>query len=330
MKLCTFSIATPVGIQRRLGIVTEAGIGDASALRIACLERTLPRAAAARVGAAQVPANMLAFIASGPTATQWLAEALESVLPRGIESTSNGMRTVYRDDQIVLLAPVPRPTGIANFSVWPSHSQNAAALGITLPSVAANDEIKPYWKGNPDTVVGPNTVLECPSYADDIDVECEFGCVVGIGGRDMNVEQARCAIAGYTILNDVSARRVQALEMKTGRGPAKGKDFDTGNVMGPWLVTPDEIGDPRQLRMSLHINGQEMSACDTKSMVWDFAEMLSYMSTCQTIQPGQVISAGCYAGGSAHEVGRTLLAGDRVEMRISRIGSLINTIGGKR
>ena len=330
MKLCTISLATPLGEMRRVGLSTSQGIADATHLRAAFLERSLPAAAALRVATAQTPPDMVALIGSGPVAMQWLAEALEEVVRRGIETTLAGAQIFYRGDQARLLAPVPRPAGIANFSVWPSHSQNAASLGISLTAASADSEVKPYWKGNPDSVVGPDTVLECPPFADAIDVECEFGCVVGLGGRDLDVSTARAAIAGYTILNDVSARRVQMLEMKSGRGPSKGKDFDTGNVMGPWLVTPDELGDPRGLHMSLHINGEQMSSCPTSGMIWDFAEMLSYMSTAQTIQPGQVISAGCYAGGSAHEVGRTLVPGDRVEMRISGIGGLVSVIGGKR
>jgi 2-keto-4-pentenoate hydratase/2-oxohepta-3-ene-1,7-dioic acid hydratase in catechol pathway len=152
---------------------------------------------------------------------------------------------------------------------------------------------------------------------------------VGVGGRDLDLAQAGRAIAGYTILNDVSARDIQRVEKKAGRGPSKGKDFDGGNVMGPWLVTPDEVGDIRSLRCSLHINGEEVSGQGSEAMVWDFAEMLSYLSLGQTIYPGQIISGGCYPRGSALDLDRTLHPGDRIELRISRIGSLHCRIGPK-
>jgi len=158
-------------------------------------------------------------------------------------------------------------------------------------------------------------------------VECELVCVVGTGGKDLDLKAAERAIAGYTIVNDASVRDIQREEMKTGRGPSKGKDFDTGNGMGPWLVTRDEIGDPRSLHLSLHINGKQVSESSAQGMVWSFPEMLSYLSMGQTVFPGQVISAGCYSGGSAMDLGLHLSPGDRVEFRISGIGSLRCTIG---
>ncbi|GAA5233157.1 fumarylacetoacetate hydrolase family protein [Verticiella sediminum] len=330
MKLCTFSVATPLGPLVRTGVVTDMGVIDAAAARSAFLERSLPMAAAARVGEAQVPADMLALIGSGPQTMEWLKEAVEAAVASGRETAMKGMRMVHALADVHLLAPVPRPAGIANFSVWPAHSADAAKRGVTLTAASADAAVKPYWKGNPDSVVGPGTTLEVPPYADTIDVECEFGCVVGLGGRDLDRPGAERAIAGYTILNDVSARAVQLVEMKSGRGPSKGKDFDTGNAMGPWIVTPDELGDPKALTMSLVVNGEVLSTCPTSGMVWDFPEMLSYLSIGQTVPPGQVISAGCYAGGSARECGRVMRPGDRVELRISGIGSLNSTIGTRQ
>jgi 2-keto-4-pentenoate hydratase/2-oxohepta-3-ene-1,7-dioic acid hydratase in catechol pathway len=214
-----------------------------------------------------------------------------------------------------------------NFSVWPAHSASAASLGIELAANTAEALVKPYWKGNPDAVVSPGTTLHRPPYADVLDVECELVCIVGVGGRDLDHAAASRAIVGYSIMNDVSARERQSAEMKFGRGPSKGKDFDNGYPLGPWIVTADELGDPKELRMSLFVNGVERSACDTSGMIWDFAEMLSYLSSGQTVHPGSVISGGCYPGGSAHEVGIHLQPGDQVEMRISKIGGLVNTIG---
>ena len=327
MKLCTFSVETPLGPVARTGVATAHGIVDAAAARAAFLARRLPAEAARRVGEAQVPADMLALIGSGPQAMEWLAEAIEAVVGTGRDAAPHGRRIIHDMRAVRLLAPVPRPAGIANFSVWPAHSADAATRGVTLTPARADAAVKPYWKGNPDSVVGPDTVLPVPPYADTIDVECEFGCVVGLGGRDLDRAGAERAIAGFTILNDVSARDVQLVEMKSGRGPAKGKDFDAGNVMGPWIVTPDELGDPKALTMSLVVNGEVLSSCPTAGMVWDFPEMLSYLSIGQTVRPGQVISAGCYAGGSARECGRVMKPGDRVELRISGIGSLNSIIG---
>lgn len=328
MKLCTYEMQTGIGPVRRTGVVTAAGIVDAAAARAAFLEATLPAAAAARVGAAQCPVDMLELIGAGQQVLDWLAEAAEFVTRTGRTTTGGGVPIVHAGDAVRLLAPVPRPPGIANFSVWPAHSANAATRGVHLTPAAAGAAVKTYWKGNPDSTVGTDTVLRIPAYADMVDVECEFAAVVGTGGRDLDRAAAERAIVGYTILNDTSARDIQLVEMKSGRGPSKGKDFDTGNVQGPWIVTRDEM-DPKAQTMALVVNGEVLSSCETAGMVWEFAEMLSYMSTSQTIYPGQIISAGCYAGGSAREVNRVLKEGDVVEMRITGIGALRSIIGGK-
>jgi 2-keto-4-pentenoate hydratase/2-oxohepta-3-ene-1,7-dioic acid hydratase in catechol pathway len=330
MRLGSFSVATPLGAMRRVGMDTEAGVVDATAARIALLERNgLPRAAAERVGGAQVPPDMVEIIGAGAPAMEWLREAVEAVLTHGQAATASGQTVLHRPEDITLLAPVPRPPGIANFSCWPAHGAAGAARGSSLRPAEEGSGILPYWKGNPDSVVGPHTVLEPPPYEGELDVECELVCIVGTGGRDLDRVAAARAIAGYTIVNDTSARSRQWLEMKTGRGPAKGKDFDGGNVMGPWLVTPDEVGDVRGLRLSLHVNGEELSSADSAGMSWDFEEMLSYLSQGQTIRPGHVISAGCYHGGCGKDLDRSFKPGDVVELRISRIGALVNRIGGR-
>ena len=327
MKLGSFEIATPLGAVRRVGVQHAAGVVDATAARIAFLEKSLPAAAAERVGTAQVPPDMIALLGSGAPALDWIAEAIEAVLARGQEATSRGQRIVHAEADIRQIAPVPRPPGVANFSAWPAHTAAGAAKGFNLKAAEEGTGVMPYWKGNPDSYVGPGTVLEFPPYADELDVECELVCIVGTGGRDLDHAAAARAIAGYTIVNDVSARDIQRAEMKTGRGPSKGKDFDTGNVMGPWIVTCDEAGDPRGLHLSLHINGEQLSESDATGMMWDFPQMLGYLSCGQTVHPGQVISSGCYAGGSALDLDRHLKPGDLVELRISKIGSLINRIG---
>ena len=329
MKLCTFEVACATGPVQRVGVVTEAGIVDATAARIALLEQTLPLSAAVRVGNAQVPPDMIGLIGSGATGLDWVREAVEQVLRRGQAANGAGQQLLYAQPSVKLLAPVQRPPNIANFSVWPEHSATAAAKGFSVVANTAEARVKPYWKGNPDSIVGPDAVLQFPPYATELDVECELVAVVGTGGKDLGVEAAHQAIVGYTIMNDVSAREIQMIEKKGGRGPSKGKDFDGGNVLGPWIVTSDEVGDVRKLHVSLHVNGRELSGRDTGSMLWDFGEMLSYVSLGQTVHPGQIISGGCYPKGSAMDLDCKLSPGDRVELRISKIGSLFCQLGQK-
>lgn len=327
MKLATFEVATAVGPIQRVGVSHALGLIDATAARIAWNERRMSAAAAERIGRAQVPPHMLDLIATGDTVFDWIAESVEEMTRAGVTRTHGGIPLVHAEGSFRLLAPVPRPAGVANFSVWPAHTEASAAHGFNLKRASEESGIKPYWKGNPDSYVGTDSVLEYPPYAKELDVECELVCIVGTGGKDLDVAAAERAIAGYTIVNDASVRDMQREEMKTGRGPSKGKDFDTGNGMGPWLVTRDELGDPRTLTLSLHVNGKQVSESSGAGMVWTFPEMLSYLSLGQTVLPGQVISGGCYAGGSAMDLGLVLAPGDRIEFRISRIGSLRCTIG---
>lgn len=329
MKLATFAVTTPLGERRRIGVVTDEGVMDATAARIALLERGLPAAAAARIGAAQVPPDMIELIAMGEPGLDFVREAVAAARERGQDATASGAAIRHAMDAVRLLAPVPRPPGIANFSCWPGHQKASAERGSSLKPAEQGSGILPYWKGNPDSYVGPGAMLRPPSYAEEIDIECEFVAIVGTGGRDLDREAARRAIIGFTIVNDTSARQRQMLEMKTGRGPAKGKDFDGGNVMGPWIVTRDEMTDPRAQRLSLVVNGEELSAASSAEMSWDFEDMLGYLSLDQTVKPGHVLSAGCYHKGCGLDLGRSWKPGDVVELRVSGIGALVNTIGAR-
>jgi 2-keto-4-pentenoate hydratase/2-oxohepta-3-ene-1,7-dioic acid hydratase in catechol pathway len=329
MKLATFALATPLGEQRRLGVVTGEGMIDATAARIAWQERRLPAAAAARIGAAEVPPDMLALIEMGEAGLALVAEAVAAVQGHGQDMTAGGIAIRHDMAALRLLAPVPRPPGVANFSCWPAHQKAGAERGSSLKPAEEGSGILPYWKGNPDSYVGTGSTLRPPPYSDgsDIDIECEFVAIVGPGGRDLTGEAARRAIIGYTIVNDGSARSRQMLEMKSGRGPAKGKDFDGGNMMGPWIVTRDEMPDIHAQRLSLVCNGEELSSAGSDEMSWDFEDMLAYLSSGQSIQPGHVLSAGCYHKGCGFDLGRRWLPGDLIELRVSGIGALVCIIG---
>ena len=137
-----------------------------------------------------------------------------------------------------------------------------------------------------------------------------------------DVADVRPAI-GPTNIN----RENQNREMQLGLGPTKGKDADSSNVMGPWLVTADEVGDPQGLRMSLSVNGTELSSYNTSQMAWGFADLVSYLSRGQTLRPGHIVTSGCYPGGSALDLGTRLDRGDEVSLSIEKLGVLTNTIG---
>jgi len=328
VKLCTFEISTQLGSMRRVGIVTGQGILDATAARIALLEKDLSASAAARVGAAQVPPDMLELIGSGERALDWLREALDWARSSGQESTGNGASLWHAPQSVRLLAPIPRPPGIACFVTWSAHVEDSREKGFTMLNFPPRGgEMRAYYKANPDAVEAPGTTITRPSYAAEMDVECEMAAVVGVGGRDLSLEKARSAIIGYTIFNDVSYRDIQRKEMAFGLGPTKGKDADHSNVLGPWLVTADEVGDPQNLSMSFSVNGKTISSYHTSNMAWGFADLVAYLSRGQTLHPGQVVTSGSFPGGSGLDANLPLETGDCVAMSIEKLGTLMSTLG---
>lgn len=226
-----------------------------------------------------------------------------------------------------LLAPL-RPRSLRDFLGFEGHLQGAyAGLGRDIP--AEWYEVPAYYKGMPDTVIGPDTEIPWPPYVAELDHELELAAVIGREVRDVAPADAEGAIFGYTIWNDLSARDIQRLEVPVGLGPGKAKDWDGANVLGPCLVTADAFN-AGAARMSVRINGETWGESSTAEMHHSFADMIAYASQAQTLYPGEVIGSGTATGGSGLELGRRLRAGDLVELEITGIGILRNTIGQRR
>lgn len=116
------------------------------------------------------------------------------------------------------------------------------------------------------------------------------------------------------------------MEARGRLGPAKGKNFEGSNALGPWLVTPDEIGDPRGLKAEVRVNGEPRGSGDTGEMLFSFEEILAYVSQDETIHGGELFGSGCVGNCSGLELGRFLEHGDTVELEVERIGVLRNTV----
>jgi 2-keto-4-pentenoate hydratase/2-oxohepta-3-ene-1,7-dioic acid hydratase in catechol pathway len=225
-----------------------------------------------------------------------------------------------------LLAPL-RPRSLRDFLAFEGHLRNAyAALGRDIP--AEWYEVPAYYKGMPDTVVGPDVELPWPAHTDELDHELELAAIIGRRVRDVRREDAAGCIFGYTIWNDLSARDVQRREGAVGMGPGKAKDWDGSNVLGPCIVTADEL-DASDAPMRVRVNGELWGEDTTAHMHHAFADMIAYASQGQTLYPGEVFGSGTAAGGSGLELGRRLQEGDVVALEIEGIGVLRNTIGRK-
>ena len=261
-------------------------------------------------------------------------------------STSGALPT-YDLTQVQLLAPVSRPNSLRDCMAFEGHLINCTRTVVRwkLPPAVTLDRwcqrafgrgfLRPprvwyqrpvYYKGNPDAVVGHDAAVRWPAYTDRLDFELEFGIFIGKRGRDISEEAAADHIAGYAIFNDFSARDVQLSEMQGRLGPAKGKDFDTSNAIGPWLVTRDEIPDARNLTMTARVNGDVWCEANSGDMHYSFEEIIAYISRDETLHPGDFIGAGTAPGGCGLELDRWLQPGDVVELEVERLGTLRNRV----
>jgi 2-keto-4-pentenoate hydratase/2-oxohepta-3-ene-1,7-dioic acid hydratase in catechol pathway len=223
-----------------------------------------------------------------------------------------------------LLAPL-RPRSLRDFLAFEGHMKQALGrLGRPIPDEWY--EVPAYYKGMPDTVIGPDEEVPWPAWIERLDHELELGAVIGRRCKDVAGGEAGDCIFGYTIWNDLSARDVQARELPIGMGPGKAKDWDGSNVLGPCLVTADEL-DAADLRMRVSVNGELWGEDTTASMHWSFGDMIVYASRSQTLHPGELLGSGTATGGSGLELDRRLEPGDVVELEVEGIGVLRNRIG---
>ncbi|GAC1551806.1 MAG: hypothetical protein PVS3B3_15960 [Ktedonobacteraceae bacterium] len=235
-----------------------------------------------------------------------------------------GIRTFVT--QARLLAPL-RPRSMRDFLAFEGHLQNAMVrLGRPIPQEWY--DVPAYYKGMPDTVIGPEDEIPWPMYTSKLDHELELAAIIGKRGKDITKAEALSYVFGYTIWNDVSARDVQTRELPVNMGPCKAKDWDGSNVLGPCIVTADEI-DAANVRMVVRINGEVWGEDTSAHMHHTFADMIAYASQAQTLYPGELFGSGTAARGSGLEQDRWLKEGDVVEMEIEGIGILRNRVGKK-
>jgi len=246
-----------------------------------------------------------------------------------------------------LLAPVPNPTSCRDGYAFRQHVA-AARRNRGVPMIPEFDQYPIFYFTNHNAIQGPGEIVCMPDHFQKLDFELEIAIVIGKKGRNILAKDADEYIAGFMIMNDMSARTLQMEEMLLNLGPAKGKDFST--VIGPWLVTPDElaqhlvpakaghVGNNYNLSMKCWVNGQEVSQGNVADMDWTFAEIIERCAYGVDILPGDVIGSGTVGTGCFLELNGTKLLndpnaqtqwlqdGDIVEMEIAGLGMLSNTI----
>lgn len=325
MKFCTFEIATPLGPVQRVGAAVGTQVVDLAAAYYAWLTETeqASPAGAARQAAALIPTDMVHLLENGDTGMTACQQALEYA--SGAQPECVGVRLCYAAGDVRLRAPVPRPPMLRDCMCFEGHLRDSySQLDRPMPSEWYETPV--YYKGNIAAISGPEDDVIWPGNSRIMDFEVELAAVIGRRARNIAPEAAERYIAGYTILNDFSARDVQKQEMAVGLGPAVGKDFDGSNVLGPWLVTPDELGTPGQRRFAARVNGETWVDVRNPVAYWPLADMIAYISRTQTLSPGDVIAWGTIPGGCGLEHGRYLRDGDVVELEVEGIGVLRNRV----
>ena len=214
-------------------------------------------------------------------------------------------------------APITRPHQILCIGL--NYSDHAAETGAAVP-----DEPIMFTK-SPNTLVGPNDDVRIPRGSTKLDYEVELGMVISSRTSYLDtVEQARSAIAGYLVVNDVSER---AFQIERGSQWSKGKSAETFNPAGPWLVTPDEIDDVHNLRMWLDVSGERRQNGSTSTMIFDPYFIVHYLSQFLVLEPGDLINTGTPPGvGMGMRPQAWLQAGDVIELGIEGLGSQRQTV----
>ncbi len=243
-------------------------------------------------------------------------------------------RDVLSSEATRLLSPLPLPVQMRDCLCFEEHLVNAIDGRNAVAGVPRNPaqqkridlfRTRPFWyKCNRFAVTGTGTQVRWPAYSTSMDYELEMAAVIGRKGVDIVKEDAASYIFGYTIFNDFSARDTQNDEMAT-LGPAKAKDFDNANVLGPCIVTADEF-DSHNARMISRVNGEVQNEGHSSTMYWSFEDLIAFISQGETIYPGEVLGSGTVGGGCGLEHGRKLASGDEVELEIEGIGRIRNTV----
>ncbi len=281
-------------------------------------------------------ASMLALIDAGDDG---LAEA-----QRLFDAGRRNSALIIPIADAALLAPLPEPRQMRDGMSYETHIRQSGRgmrrlMARGNPDALAAIEAEPlaplaeiyrqipiYYITNRMIVRGPGATITWPRYSSVMDYELEYGVVIGKTGANIRAADARQHIFGYTIFNDFSARDQQGKEMPGWLGPAKGKSFDGGNVLGPWIVTRDEIPDPYALKAAVRVNGETRCASTTAGMLFSFEQIIAHMSQDDTVYAGEFIGSGTIGNGCGLETGRFLEDGDIVELEIEKIGVLTNKV----
>jgi len=288
MKLATFQHEHD---EERLGVVVGDEVVDVVSLD--------PR----------LPASMIGLLGAGAEGMASLRGALDR---KGKRVPLSAVR---------LLAPVPRPSKyLAIGANYTKHFEEfVKAVGLEIP-VPKNQN---WFNKQVSCIIGANDAIHLPRVSAELDFEGELGLVIGTRCRHVPPERAYDVIAGYVVCNDVSVRDWQTLAPTA----TMGKSFDTHGPIGPWLTTSDEVPEPGALRVRTWIDDELRQDGNTSEFIHGIPEMIAFLTTAFTLEPGDILSTGTPAGvGGAQVPPRYMKAGQRCRVEIEGLGAIDNPI----
>ncbi len=254
-------------------------------------------------GDESIPSEMLEFLHAGETAF----DKMSALIGRG------EFRIPLQ--QVNLEAPVPNPSKYLAVSL--NYGDHISETGMAKP------EFPTFFNKQTSCVVGPGAVIHRPHVSEKLDYEGELAVVIGTRCRHVPEDKVANIIVGYMVANDVSVRDWQI------RSPTftLGKSFDTHGPTGPWIVTKDEIQDPHNLQVQTWVNDDRRQCFNTREMIYDCYELIAYLSTVMTLEPGDLIATGTGSGVGVKMKPRGYMKpGDRVRIAIESIGELSNRV----
>lgn len=328
MKLLSFSLEK--GSQPRIGYLHDTFVVDIEKAAAWLVDnRNVSRTFLT------IPLTMRHLLKEWATELEKVEDLVQMLSSEDFGDLTIDSSTIAVDEaDVFFYPPVPDPPTFRDFYAFEQHVRAARKLrGL---------EMNPDWYrlpifyfSNPTALYGHKDEIPYPRNSEEFDFELEFAVIVATGGRDIAASEADSLIAGYTILNDWSARDLQREEMPLSLGPAKGKDF--ANSFGPYLVTPDELADHwddegrLNLRMTCHVSGELISDGNTNDLYHSFPTMIERASMNVSLNPGDYIGSGTVGTGCILELrpentGGWLKRGDVVRLEVEKLGVLENTV----
>jgi 2-keto-4-pentenoate hydratase/2-oxohepta-3-ene-1,7-dioic acid hydratase in catechol pathway len=322
MKLVTFDVNGPLGTQRRLGALLGERIVDLTTAYATYLARRTDEPTPRELALLRTPPDLIGFLRAQHKGREAAEQALAFAGELGPSDVGlDRARLSFERSEVKLLAPLPRPNSLRDFSIFEEHMTRREGGGV--PKRPSWFRHPPYYKGNPDTIIGPEDPIPYPSYSDKLDLELEIGIIVGRGGRNLSLEEAKQAIAGYTIMIDCSARDPYLFQAEF-LGPGKMKDWAT--VLGPCMVTADEI-DEANLDCRITVDDEVWFEGSTSAPRSFLAHhLVAYASDTEPLQPGDVLGTGTVSYSCSVDLHKWPQVGQRVKFEVAGIGVLEHTI----